>query len=249
MKIEQLVHDVSVDLNDQARGYEYLHWTEDQLASYAIEALGWILDRDKLHLFTGQCRQKLTHTVVVKIEPGMGWTKACGCYKLIRVLGECDAHGHVIRRLRNLTDDDNLSWFGDQYAKCSRYYSSYRMDGAIVSDYDDDMLRVTPPVLHGMERFVLVECRRCPCDVTDLDDIPNVLVGMVKQWMLYRALAVENENNPVFVQMAEGHKTTFFTLYDKAVEHYEREYKRELDDERYRDLRAVQDRTVKQVPR
>ena len=57
---------------------------------------------------------------------------------------------------------------------------------------------------------------------------------MVKQWMLYRALSVDSENNPTITELANTHQKTYFNLMKALLEAEEREKML------YDDLRAVQ---------
>ena len=40
---------------------------------------------------------------------------------------------------------------------------------------------------------------------------------MVKQWMLYRALSMDSENNPAITQLAASHRDTYFKLVEAEM--------------------------------
>lgn len=223
METLSVIREISLDLNDQEPGHEYIRWSVEQLQSYVREALGTVSDllRD---LFV---KQK-----VVKVE--RGWQRACDCNAILRVLGESDADGNIIRRLWKQIDDANNVWGGDEH-RCESRIKDYQMNGYAVSSTDPKSFQITPLLPYGVEKYVLLECYERP-DGTSLSyDMPNEVVAIVKQWALYRALAVDSENNSAITQLATTHQQTYFTLLKEAQERRERE----KVDER-RGVRAVQ---------
>ena len=223
METSAVIREISLDLNDQEPGYEYTRWSVEQLLSYVREALGSVSDllRD---LFV---KQK-----VVRVE--RGWQRACDCTSILRVLGESDAQGNVIRRLWKQIDDADNVWGGVE-PRCSSSISGYEMSSYLISSTDPKGFQVLPPLPPTVEKYVLLECYERP-DGTDLAyDIPAEVVAMVKQWALYRALAVDSENNPTITQLAQTHFSTFQALLKEAQDRRERE---KLDERR--GVRAVQ---------
>lgn len=221
-----IIREVSLDLNDQEPGYEYTRWTRDQLQTYLREALFEVSSRFKSWFL---------QTVTVRVEPGAGWQKACDCSEIVRLLGEADSSGRILNFLSKQADDVDLVWSGapDPCAANARYY---RMRRYSISSTDDAYFRVYPPVPAGLTRYVLVECFKRP-DGDMHDDVPDTAVAMVKQWMLYRALSVDSENNTTITQLATTHKDTFFKLAEAALE------LQLLEERRNGSLREVQKQT------
>lgn len=224
METQSVIREISLDLNDQEPGYEYTRWPAEQLLSYVREALGSVSDllRD---LFV---KQKV-------VRVARGWQRACDCTAILRVLGECDASGNITRRLWKLYDDPDNVWGGEE-PRCLERVKDYQMSGYSISSTDPKGFTIVPPIPPLTEKYVLLECYERP-DGTDLSyDIPSEVVAMVKQWALYRALAVDSENNPTITQLAQTHFSTFQALLKEAQDRRERE---RLLNER-RGLRTVQ---------
>lgn len=212
-----LIRQVSLDLNDQEPGHEYVRWTVPQLQSYMREALrelgeqfgDWFMER-----------------IVVPVQPGGDWQSACSCTHIIRIVGEATKEGRVIRYLARTLDDEANTWPGDVWDVCA-VGRKYTMDSYSISSVDDAMFRVSPPVPPTeRQRYVLVECYATPSG--DLEaDIPLRAEAMVKQWMLYRALAIDSENNATITQLAEQHKQTYFALLKLAMAKQDEEQRRD----------------------
>lgn len=218
-----VIQEVSNDLNDQEPGYEYTRWTVVQLQSYLREALGSVSDL---------LRDLFIKTKVVKVKSG--WQQACECTAIVRVLGESDAEGNVFRYLRKLKDDDTTIWSG-LVQKCADP-KRYEMQDYSLSSSDEKQFSIYPPIPPTVEKFVLVECYERP-DGNDLTyNLPAEAVAIVKQWMIYRALSVDSENNPTITQLADAHKKTYFELLQASMDRRERD----KTNERNSNIRAVQ---------
>lgn len=217
-----IIREVSLDLNDQEPGYEFTRWSRRQLQSYLTEALVQV---------SQQLEDWFVAQVVVKLEVGGDWQKACDCTSIIRIDGESTADGRVIRYLRRLDDIEENIWPGE-VQRCAARSRDYKMESYTIDSHDETQFRIYPPVPSGADRFVSLKCHKIP-DGSENDTVPPKAVAMVKQWMLYRALSVDSENNPTITQLANTHKETFFTLLAAAVE-----LKRE-EEKRYDSLRTV----------
>lgn len=220
-----VIREISLDLNDQEPGHEYTRWTAEQLQTYVREALGTVSDilRD---LFV---KQK-----VVKVE--RGWQRACECTSILRILGESDAQGTIIRRLWKQVDDADNVWGGAE-PRCSAPLSGYDMQSYVISSTDPKGFQILPPLPPMTEKYVLLECYERPSGDM-LYDMPDEVVAMVKQWALYRALAVDSENNPTITQLAQMHLSTYQALLKEAHDRREME---KLDERR--GVRTVQNRS------
>ena len=206
MKAIQIIFDVSRDLNDQVIGAEYVRWTEPQLLSYYQEALIALAEASK---------QDFTEEVVLPVAHGTGWQKACDCTEIMRIVGESDADGTVISYMTQRKDNDVFVWPGSTATTClmTRLKHPEVFNSYIINKNKSEMFRVYPPALPGQSRYVLAECYMEP-DTSNMDfDVPNKFVAAIKQWMLYRALIVDAENNAAIAEVAKTHLSTYASLY------------------------------------
>lgn len=206
MRTHDIIRQVSLDLNDQESGYEYTHWPYEQLASYLQEALDYVYGALK-YLFTAK--------VVVPLEYGDVWQSACQCDDIQRVLGTTNAEGtRILKRLRKRTDDDNIFWRSD--SSCSRG-KPYEAESYMINATDHRSFMVFPPVPATAPRqYVLIECYMPPT-VHSEEDMPFEITGAVKQWMLYRAMMIDSENNAAIAEIGLKHRETFFKLVEDLV--------------------------------
>lgn len=204
MTSADVIRTVSLDLNDQEPGYEYQRWPYDQLATYLQEALNYAC----LAL-----KELFIEKVVVALEPGDVWQDACDCEEIVRVLGLTDAEGsRILKRLRRTADDGSLLWQGSDRSFCS-YGSLAEPESYTINSTDGKSFKVSPPVSGAATKtyYVLLECF-IPPSVEDSGDIPFDIVAAVKQWMLFRALMIDSENNQTIAQIATQHRDTFYKL-------------------------------------
>lgn len=204
MTPSDVIREISFDLNDQEPGYEYVRWPREQLASYLQEALNYacLVLKD---LFIDK--------VVVQLEPGDVWQEACDCEEIIRVLGLTDASGsRILKRLRRTADDGSLLWQGSDRSFCS-YDRILSPESYTINSIDGKSFKVSPPVSGASSKtyYVLLECFSPP-SVEDGDDIPFDITMAVKQWVLFRALMIDSENNQTIAQVATQHRDTFYKL-------------------------------------
>ena len=101
--LQEVVRQVSVDLNDYAPGFEFTTWTEPQLTAYVIEGLQ-VAYQVRPDLFLD------AH--VLKLESGTSIQRPCGCTQIRRVYGVCNSDGHVLYGIRKRKDTDKLKWYG-----------------------------------------------------------------------------------------------------------------------------------------
>lgn len=199
--LQEVVHQVSVDLNDYAPGFEFTTWTEPQLTAYVIEGLQ-VAYQVRPDLFLD------AH--VLKLENGSTLQRPCGCTKIRRVYGVCDSSGHVLYGLRKQKDSDKLKWYGSVCPTDPRHYKA--REYTIDSEGDTFTIEPAPPA--GQDVFVLVECAVAPTsdNTKATTTIEPELVAPAIQWALYRAKMVDSENNSTIFSVAKEHKTTCFSL-------------------------------------
>lgn len=222
MRPADLVTQISFDLNDQEPGYEFERWPYEQLLTYVQEAVNYAAQ---------MLKDLFIERVVVKLEKGDVWQNACECDDITRVLGETDATGsRILRRLRRMKDDESLIWPGSTTERCG-YGTGYVMNGYVIDSTTDRSFKVLPPVpgWEKKDRFVLVECF-VPPDATTGADVPDDLVAAVKQWALFRALAIDSENNAAVAQLAVQHRDTFYKLVQDVRTMHDMELRRDGSD-------------------
>lgn len=230
-----IIAEVSQDLNDAVPGFEYVRWSKAQLESYYREAYATV---------SKSLRDPFIHQEVVKVQQGGGWQSACEhCTTILRLLYECDAAGRPLGPLVNVSDTDEAIWPGAFIAPCCMQRTlrrHYIMQSYRLSATDTTRFQVYPPVPPGMDKWVMVECYSDP-DLFDMDaDVPDHFVAAIKQWMLYRALSVDSENNPAIMQLANQHRDTHFELVKTLIAMRGKER-----DERHSVIRTVQDTPAK----
>lgn len=201
MLASTIIRDVSRDLNDQIPGYEYTRWTQDQLLSYLQEAL---VEVSSIY------RSLFVERVVVQLAPGADWQAACHCSHIARILGLSDAHGHITKYLTKSDDNDANVWAGDTRGCASG--KAEDITSYAINAVDDTQFRVYPPLKPGQYGFVTVECYKTPTDITGDYNVPERVVAAIKQWMLYRALLIDSENNTAIVNVAKMHMETYTSL-------------------------------------
>lgn len=236
MLVSQLIQEVSRDLNDQVPGYEYTHWTYDQLFSYYSEILVELANAAKW-LFT--------HTVVVPLEPGNVWQSTCECTHILRVVGECTEDGEVISYAQEKSDNNIYIWPQGEYpSRCDRVSdSSSPFSAFTINRLHDSEFRVIPPISPlSSSRYALVECYRKPDSTEESFSLPDELLKPIKQWMLYRALIVDSENNADIRDVAKTH----LQVYQSCLQLLKAENK-EIEDKRNDSVRTVQNRSSEQV--
>lgn len=229
---------MSRDLNDQVPGNEYLRWSYEQLLSYYREVI--------LEL-AGTAKWLFTHTVVVPLAEGNVWQSACGCTHILRVFGESSVDGELLSNAQEKSNDNIYLWPGTTSAtRCDRIdnysapFTSYTIDRI-----QDQFFKVYPPVLPADgQRYALVQCYTKPDAEDESFSVPYELVRAIKQWMLYRALIVDSENNAEIRDVAKTHLQT----YQSCLALLQAQNK-EIEDKHNANspVRAVQDGASKQV--
>lgn len=199
--LQDVVQQVSVDLNDYAPGYEFTTWTEPQLTAYVIEGLQ-VAYQVRPDLFLD------AH--VIKLDSGTSIQRPCGCTQVRRVYGVCDSTGRVLYGLRKRKDSDKLKWYGTVCPTDPRHYRA--REYSIDSEGDTIYIEPAPPA--GQDVFILVECAVAPTsdNIKATTNIEPELVAPIIQWALYRAKMMDSENNSTIFAVAKEHKTTCFAL-------------------------------------
>lgn len=196
--LQDLVKQVSIDLNDYAAGHEFTTWTEEQLSAYVIEGLQ-VAFTFRPELFM--------RSVVVELTAGNSIQRPCDCTKIRRVYGISTKEGRLLYGLRKRKASDKLQWYGKTCPVDPKYWKG--RDYYIDSEGDTIFIEPAPPV--GQKTYALIECATAPT-ADNVGDIPVELQAPAVQWALYRAKMVDGENNATIYQVANAHKQTCFDL-------------------------------------
>lgn len=206
MLVPDVIRSVSLDLNDQEPGNEYIHWPYEQLRHYLFEAMQQI----------SQVAHKLfTQRKIVKVESGATWHKACcECDQIIRIIGETDADGNLLHTLRRIQDNPDNEWPVALSDMCPVTDDTYEMEGYSISNIDDTYFQVIPAVPEGSVRYVMIECFVGVHEITDNYDVGWRFVAMVRMWMLGRAYMMDSENTQAVFQLG----AQYIQLWAKLLE-------------------------------
>jgi hypothetical protein len=208
MQSSSIIQQVSLDLNDQIPGYEYTRWTQVQLQNYLQEA---ITQASQVY------GDAFVKQVVVKLEPGTNYQKACDCSTVVRVIGQSDADGKVLKLLYRQEDTEKtLDWPGKSC--CPPNSKQFWLTGYSVpaTTSENGAFNVFPKPPYGQDTYVLIECIKVP-EIGEDFNAPDLLVPALKQWMLFRALLVDMENNPAIVAIAKEHEKEFWKILSADV--------------------------------
>lgn len=206
MLVPDIIRSVSLDLNDQEPGNEYIHWPYEQLRHYLFEAMQQI----------SQVAHKLfIQRKIIKVESGATWQKACcDCDQIVRIIGETDANGNLLHTLRRVQDNPDNEWPVSVPDMCPVTSDTYEMDGYSISSIDDTYFQIIPAVPKGAVRYIMLECFVGVHEITDEYDVLWRFVTMVKMWMLGRAYMMDSENTPAVFELG----TKYMALWDKQLQ-------------------------------
>lgn len=206
MLAQQVILSVSIDLNDQEPGNEYIHWSYEQLRQYLLEAMQQL----------SQVAHKLfIKRKIMRVESGATWHKACcDCDQIIRVIGETDADGNLLHTLRRIQDNPDNEWPVSIPDMCPVTDETYEMEGYSISNIDDSYFQVVPAVPEGSVRYIMLECFVGVHAMPDNYDIHWRLVTACRMWMIGRAYMIDSENNQAVFELGQK----YIMLYDKQLE-------------------------------
>lgn len=235
MERTQIIKEVSKDLNDQVTNYEYIHWTKDLLAAYLQEAL--------INL-AYNLKEIFYKKIIVTVNPNQVWQTPCeGCSEIIKVYGEVDQQGNLIKVFYEKQDDNVYVGANFGYENCVDPNQPSNLYAYSLNKVDYKSFR-----LYGnlkpteTDRRILIQCYQEPDNT--LTDIPYRLVAAIKQWMLYRALIIDSENNSTIAEIAKTHLQTYTLLTTELLNQQNR---LEVRRNEQRNLRPQQDDNTREV--
>lgn len=217
MLVPDLIKSVSLDLNDQEPGNEYIHWPYEQLRHYLFEAMQQI----------SQVAHKLfIQRKIIKVTSGATWHKACcECDQIMRIIGETDENGNLLHTLRRVEDNPDNEWPVELSLMCPVTDDTYEMEGYSISSIDDTYFQVIPAVPEGSVRYVMLECFVGVHGITDNYDVGWRFITMVKMWMLGRAYMMDSENTQAVFQLGQNYIKMWETQLQLLIASMDREEK------------------------
>lgn len=181
----QVVEEVSEYLVDQERGYEFTHWSEDEVRAYLQDALR-IFAMNAKHLFV--TRKEVT------LRPGAHQTLGAGCAELHSVLGLLDRRGEIVAPMRRTSHRAATTIARPM----CRGAAGYRPTTYAVDTGDARSFVISPPAPAGSQEKVAVMCFSPPV-VHSLDEefpAPDDAIPIIKELMLYYAYGQDTESVP-----------------------------------------------------
>lgn len=217
MLAQQVILSVSIDLNDQEPGHEYIHWSYEQLRQYLLEAMQQLCQAShKLFI-----RRK-----IVKVEGGATWQKSCcDCDQIIRVIGEVDENGNLLHTLRRIQDNPDNAWPVSVPDLCPVTDETYEMEGYSISNIDDSYFQVVPAVPPGSTRYIMLECFVGVHAMPDDYEIHWRLVSACRMWMIGRAYMMDSENTPAVFELGQRYLQMYETLFQQLNHNIDEEEK------------------------
>lgn len=186
--LRTIVEEVSKYLVDQEPDFEFEHWSEDEILTYA---------RDAMRIIAGNLKSLFVNQTTVTLQPGTLQRLPEGC-TLVGVLGTVRRDGTVNVTARR-TSNRTLGLLRGKVCAPSRQEG----DGYEVSEFQVDSSNsrtfyVQPPVPAGTAPQISVSCFGAPA-IKSLDqefDFPDHLIPALKEFMLYYAYGVDTESVP-----------------------------------------------------
>ena len=204
ISLDNVLKQISIDLNDYAPGYEFTTWTKEQLHAYVVEGLQ-IAFQYRPDFFISR--------EVLELQQGILQT-VCGSSKIYSILGICDKDGNLLYQIHRRKFSERLAWTGNTYTPDPR---RYKVRDYTVDKTASNAFNIYPAVPAGANLYCLAEVSRIPTDATD--EVRDELCAPVIQWALYRAKMVDSENNSVIFNVAKEHQQTFYNLLQLQVVH------------------------------
>lgn len=180
-----IVREVSEYLVDQETGFEFTHWSEDEVTTYLQDALS-ILAMNLKHLFV-KSRD-------VELVEGTHQQLGQGC-EMRSVVGSVDRNGALLGFARR-TSHQAATLLARPECAPSRQERGYTVRSYHLDPGAPESFYVSPPAPAGAR--VKVACFAVP-RIDSLDEeiaVPFELVPVLKEFMLYYAYGQDTESVP-----------------------------------------------------
>ena len=174
-----LIRRISAYLTDDEPGYEFTHWTEEDLRTYFDLALK-VLTVALPELARGTC--------VFHAQPGSYSDLPPCCDNLLGVVSVKVDGQELPYQPRRVTTRAN------RFAHCGTASSKYKMDSWSYDPQEGGGIYFTPPVPEGTDVEVTLRCVKTLDTINDEVDIPSRYETILFELMLYYAWGVDIES-------------------------------------------------------
>ena len=185
--LRTVVDEISKYLVDQEPGFEFEHWTEEELVTYA---------RDAARILALNFKSDFVRRKVVTLQQGAKQTLPAGCDRFVTADGQVGKDGAITSMIRRTSTGaiGTLRVPSCPAPKGGRFrVSSWQFDPT-----DQRSFYVDPPVPRGETVRLAISCFGPP-QVEGLDeklDIPEHQIPILKELMMYYAYGVDTESVP-----------------------------------------------------
>lgn len=179
-----VARELSDYLVDQEPGYEFEHWTEENLLTYI---------RDALRILVLNFKGEFTTTRRLALQPGGRQALPRGCDSFVSVSAQVSKSGRVMSYLRRASSA-TIGVLG--VAPCPAGKRGYRARTYQADSSDKRTFVIEPPVPEGEIVYADVQCV-CPPDVSSFESelaLPSYLIPILKELVLYYAYGTDQES-------------------------------------------------------
>lgn len=185
--LRTVVEEISKYLVDQEPDFEFEHWSEEELVTYA---------RDAARILALNFKSDYVRRKVITLQPGAKQTLPRGCDRFVSAEGQVGKDGVTLSLLRR-TSTGALGTL--RVPACSPSKGQKYLVGSWQFDLTDQRsFYVEPPVPRGETVRLAIACFGTP-QVEGLDeelDIPDHQLPILKELMMYYAYGVDTEGVP-----------------------------------------------------
>jgi len=212
MTLDDLLDGLARDLNDAEQGHAFTTWAKQDLLRWFNEAQCLIFS----------LRQNLfTQKKVVKLNPGADQC-VCECATIHQIYGQSDAAGNLIEDspLPRKSETVAWRWTKKPCRKSTAGGTQFRLQGYTFDPEEGGHFMVSPPVPPGEDVYIKIACAVAPEEYslgkpnTPIKDCTITVAA--RQWVLFRAMFVDDESQSAFHAALE-HKKTFYELLNLQV--------------------------------
>lgn len=195
MSISSLIDHIAESLNDR----ENITWSRSFLLTAVTEGF-CLAAKFRPDMFV--------KTVTVKLNPGR-IQRVCECSVIKNIVAQVDKFGNEIKTIPRIENKLANRWTGKR--RCSAGYS---VEGYTFDKTNNQEFEVSPPVPHGETVYVQLSCVLKTDGLTEDSEAPDCgLEAAVVQWVLFRALAVDNQD--VSMSSANIHRQQFDAMLER----------------------------------
>ena len=185
--LRTVVDEISTYLVDQEPGFEFEHWTEEELVTYA---------RDAARIIALNFKSDYVRRKVITLQQGAKQTLPSGCERFVTADGQVGKDGAITSMLRR-TSTGSLGTLRVPACPTPKG-QKFRVSSWQFDLTDQRSFYVDPPVPPGETVRLAISCF-APPRVEGLDeelDIPEHQIPILKELMMYYAYSVDTESVP-----------------------------------------------------